>query len=159
MFITDDRESAFVNHYLLIKEYDLTDEVRHALSSINYYMFKQHKPKALAIAIVNKTCKDMHNREFGKDYLWEKYNARLAHIKNGKDAYQKFAREQRERQVGIRKKLCACGCGEEVKKKGNKFIHGHHRRCLTQEQKNENARKMREARIIKKNCKVIPLRK
>ena len=87
-----------------------------------------------------------------KEFLWKKYNSRMALLKNATDKYYIWCAEKRKQAAGL-SDLCACGCAQKVKK-GNKFIHGHHRRVIPQDQKILNAKYMREARE-KKNDKTV----
>lgn len=149
------KEMAYISFYLAEKEYFLPDNLREALSLIHYLIKEKYKEKALAIHIVNEKYKKKKNIDYGKEFLWKKYNARLAHIKNAKDKYQKWALDIRERNVGLKKKLCACGCGEEVTKKNNKFINGHNARCIDKDQSIKQAELMRDAREQKKSPTII----
>ena len=85
------------------------------------------------------------------------YNARLAHIKNGKDKYKKWTLDLRERNAGLKLKLCDCGCGKEVTKKNNKFINGHNSKCRSEKENVDLASHMREIRELKKSSTVILL--
>lgn len=144
-----DREVVFINWYLQEKEYYYTDHVRNALNQINYFEVKKKNSRALAIHIVSEIYKKDYNINFSKEFLWEVYRSRRAHIKNAKDEFKRYEMKKKlESSPNYKIKLCACGCGLPVKS-GNKYIHGHHRRCLSQEEKNENARRMREAKELK----------
>jgi len=149
--INTNREMTYVNMYLLEKEVHLTDNVRNALNKIYYYMSKKGNNKAEAIHKTHLYYKHKKNVILESRFLWKQYNSRQAHIKNGKVKFQEWAKEIRELSLGIINELpfCACGCGERVTKKGNKYINGHNLRCLTQEQKDENARHMREIKSLK----------
>ena len=147
--INNNREAAYVNNYLLEKEFFLPDNVRNALSKISYYMRKKGDNKTNAVHKTHNFYKYKKNVILEKEYLSRQFNIRQAHIKNGKEKFKDWAKEMRERSCGIKKKLCECGCGLEVTKKGNKYIHGHHRRCLSKDEKNENAKHMREVKALK----------
>jgi hypothetical protein len=148
------KEMAFISFYLAEKEYFLPDRLREALSFIYYLNKLKGKDKALAIHKTNEKYKKDYQIDYEKPFLWKKYRARLAHIKNAKDKYYKWGLKLREVSMGI-KKLCECGCGQEVTNKKNRFIHGHHRRLLSQEEKELNAKRMRDARASKNDNKVI----
>jgi len=147
--INTHRESAYVDWYLLEKEYELTNNVRNALNTLYYYMRKKGYDKSDAVYKTFNYYKYKKGVILEPEFLWKQYNVRQAHIKNAKVKFKEWEIEKRKIQSGIELPFCACGCGERVTKKGNKYIHGHHRRCLTQEQKNENARYMREVRSLK----------
>jgi hypothetical protein len=148
--INTNRVSAFLSGYLLKKEYFLSDNVRNALNMIYYYI-KKGDDKTIAVHKVHNYYKYKKKVDLSNEYLWREYNVRQAHVKNGIVKFKVWTKKLRETQYGLIEKLpfCACGCGERVTKKGNTYIHGHHRRCLTQEQKNENTRHMREVRTLK----------
>jgi len=128
------KEMAFISFYLAEKEYFLPDNLREALSLIHYLIKEKHKEKSLAIHIVNEKYKKKKNIDYTKEFLWKKYNARLAHIKNAKDKYKEWSLKLRETSVGIRK-LCECGCGQEVTNKKNRFIRGHNINMRSKEEK------------------------
>jgi len=152
-----DKEMAYISLYLAEKEYFLPDNLRSALSYIYYLIHKKGKSKSLAIHITNEKYKKLFNVEYGKEFLWKNYNARLAHIKNGKDKYQKWALDIRERNAGLKVKLCECGCGQEVTKKNNRFINGHNSKCRDENENIERAALMRSIRKSKKSGTVISL--
>jgi len=149
--ISNNRKAIFVNQYLLEKEFFLSDDVRNALNQIYYYMRKKGCNKTEAVYKTHTYYKYKKKVILEQEYLWKQFNSRQAHIKNGIEKYKEWAKEMREIQYGIVEELsfCACGCGERVTKKGNIYIQGHHRRLLTQEQKNENAEHMREIKALK----------
>jgi len=155
------REMAFLSQYVSDKEFFLPNQLRKAISDIFYQMSKRRIAPSLAIHIVNNIYKSKYGVEYGKQYLWEKYRARKAHIKNGKAAFKKWTIEKRmTASMPKVEKLCECGCGEPVKNANNRFIHGHHRRILSDEEKVQNAKHMREvraAKAAKKKAKVIKL--
>jgi len=150
-------EMAYINWYVAQKEYFLTEDTRRALNKIFNFISKKKLPKAVAIHVVNNLFKKK-GTNFGKRFLHSKYNARLAHIKNAKDEFAKWELDFRMRHFGMKKKLCECGCGQEVTKKTNRFIHGHHRRILSQEEKEANAKRMRDIRASKQENKVIDIK-
>lgn len=135
---------AYINFYLAEKEFFLPDDLRNALDFIYKLIKEKYMDKALAIDIVHKWNIKHKDVDYGKMFLWKKYNARMAFIKNATDKYYSWCTEMRKQAAGM-SDLCKCGCGEKVKK-GNKFIHGHHRRVISQEKKELNAKRMREAR-------------
>ncbi|MHA1231505.1 MAG: hypothetical protein ACTSPQ_12740 [Candidatus Helarchaeota archaeon] len=144
------REAVFVNMYLLEKEFYLPNRVRNALSMIYRYMKKNKLNKAIAIHNVNNYYKSKFDIDFTKKFLHREYNKRLAHIKNGKEKYKKWAKEMRENANPLKpQKLCACGCGLPVKPR-NKYINGHNARCRNKEVNNELAARMREKKEVKK---------
>lgn len=129
------KEMAFLSLYLAEKEYFLNDTLREALNFINYLINRKNIDKALAIHLTNEKYKKKYNVDYSKEYLWKLYNTRLAHIKNGKDKFKLWGLEIRERQYGIKKKLCECGCGNEVANKKNRFVRGHNIKMRTKEEK------------------------
>ena len=149
------KEMAFISFYLAEKEYFIPDQLRGAISYIYFLINDKKKDKSLAIHIANEKYKKKYKVDYTKDYLRKMYNTRLAHIKNAKDKFKLWELDMRLRQYNIKKKLCECGCGEEVTKKGNRFIHGHHRRCLSKEEKILNAKHMRDIRATKSGDKII----
>ena len=139
------KEMAFVSLYLAEKEYFLPDQLREALSYI-YYLTHKGKDKALAIHITDKKYRKKYNIDYNKKFLWKMYNTRLAHIKNAKDKFEIWGLDIRERNAGLKKKLCECGCGQEVTKKNNRFIHGHNIHTRTKEEKQYYAKVMIDKR-------------
>lgn len=148
---------AFINFYLAEKEFFLPDRLRSALDFIYMLTHKKHMDKALAIHKANEWYLKKYDIEYGKEYLWKKYNTRMSYIKNATDKYYKWCVEMRERNCGIKNPLCACGCGQEVTKKGNKFLNGHNAKCRSKEEDKQLAENMRQAKTVKDNCKVISL--
>lgn len=151
-----DKEMAYINFYLTEKEYFLPDRLREALNYIYYLNRKKGKDKALAIHITNEKYKKKYNIDYTKEFLWKRYNGRLAHIKNAKEKFKIWSLELREINAGI-VKVCECGCGEKITNKKNRFIHGHHRRVLSKEEKIANAKYMRDIRAAKKGNKVVDI--
>jgi len=144
---------AFINFYLAEKEFFLPDDLRSALDFVYLLIKKRGKTKASAIYIANEWYKNKRNIEYGKEFLWKKFNSRMALLKNATDKYYKWCIEMRKDALGL-SDLCACGCGQKVKK-GNKFIHGHHRRVIPHEQKVLNAKHMRDSKLQKSNKNII----
>jgi len=150
-----DKEMAFISFYLAEKEYFLPDNLRNALSYIYYLTHEKGKDKPLAVHITNEKYKKVFNIDYNKEFLWKKYNARLAHIKNAKDKYKKWTLDLRERNAGLKVQLCECGCGQEVTKKKNKFINGHNSKCRDKIEDVKKAAHMRESRKQQKINHVI----
>lgn len=151
------KEMAFISYYLAEKEYFLPDRLRDALSYIYFLIRVKHKDKALAIHLTNEKYINEYNIIYSKEFLWKKYNARLAYIKNAKDKYKLWNIEIKEKSIGITKKLCECGCGQEVAKKNNRFINGHNVKCRSNEKNIELASKMRNVKESKKSRDVISM--
>ena len=149
MIILND-ERTYVNYYLMKKEILMSLDAREALNKIYYYMNKKNLSKHHAVNKVHKYYKDIKNVILEKSFLRSKYNARQAHVKNGKEEYKKWLLDIRKKACGIELPFCACGCGQRVTKLGNKYIKGHNRRCLPQEVKDINAANMREQKRLKK---------
>ena len=146
---------AFISNYVMQKEFFLPDLLRKAISDINYQIETRRKPPALAVHIVNNIYKSMHNIEYGKEFLWEKYRARKAYIGNGLREYKKWAIEMRTNaSTPIQEKLCECGCGEPVENPKNRFINGHNIRLRSDEEKQYYTEKMLKDRRRKK-AKII----
>ena len=139
------KEMTYIHWYLAQKEYFLTDNMRHALNKIHWFMSKKKVTKPLAIHIVNELMKSKYHVDFGKKNLWSAYNSRLAHIKNAKDEFKKWELDFRLRHYGMKKKLCECGCGQEPKK-NNRFVHGHNIRTRSKEEKQYYAKVMLDKR-------------
>jgi hypothetical protein len=150
------KKLAYVSYYLAEKEYFLPDNLRKALSLIHYLISNKRLDKALAIHQVNEKYKKK-GINYSKEFLWKSYNARLAHIKNGNDKFEKWSLEIRQRNSGLRNPLCQCGCGMEVTKKNNKFINGHNAKCRTEEENIELALHMRNIRNTQKSNNVISM--
>jgi len=152
-----DKEMAFISNYLAEKEYFMNDDLRKALSYIYYLIHKKHKSKSLAIYIANEKYKKIINRNtqeyynFTTEYLWKMYNSRLAHIKNAKEKFKIWDLNIRLKHYGMEKKLCECGCGQEVKKSNQRFIHGHNVRTRSKKEKQFYAKLMLEKRNRKEN--------
>jgi hypothetical protein len=153
--LAHDKESAFISFYLAEKEFFYPDKLREALTLISYLITVKGKDKAIAIAQVNTKFKEKKNIDYTREFLWKRYNSRLAYIKNAKDKFKLWEIEMRERNAGIIPKLCECGCGQEVKNKNNKFINGHNARCRSKQDNIRRAIKMRDSKKPKKNNKVI----
>jgi len=153
------REMAYLSQYVSDKEFFLPNQLRNAISDIFYQISSRRIAPSLAIHIVNNIYKSK-GIDYGKEFLWEKYRSRKAYVKNGKAAYKKWTIDKRmNASIPKVEKLCECGCGEPVKS-NNRFIHGHHRRVLSEEEKIRNAKHMRDVRAAKTNekkAKVIKL--
>ena len=149
------KEMAFISLHLAEKEYFYNDSLRKTLSYIYSLITKRQADKSLAIHLANKRCIEKYGVDYGKSQLRSHYNSRLANIKNAKDKYKIWALEIRERNAGIKKKLCECGCGQEVVKKNNRFIQGHNIRMRSQEEKQHYAKVMIEKRPKKSTDKII----
>ena len=155
MIIVNNR-MAYVNWYVTQKEYFLHDNVRIALNKIHSLISKRKVDKALAIHNINKLMLKNTGVELGKKFLREKYNSRCAHVRNALEEYDKWEQDFRERHFGLKKKLCECGCGQEVKKKKHRFIHGHNIRMRSKEEKKHYAKVMLNKRPKKdKDNKVV----
>lgn len=148
--IINDKEIVFINYYVMNKEFHYTDKVREAISLIHYLYSKKNIDKALAIDIVSKKFKKDYNLDFSKDFLLKVHRQRCAHIKNAKEAFKQYCIEKRIESIPDVEnlKLCACGCGQPVKK-GNKFINGHNSRMMDSKILNEKAEKMRIEKLKK----------
>ena len=149
---------AFISLHLAEKEYFHPESLRKTLSYIYHLITKRQADKSLAIHLANKRCIEKYGVDFGKSQLRSHYNSRLANIKNAKDKYKLWALEIRERNAGIKPKLCECGCGQEVKK-NNKFINGHNAKCRDKAEAVIMAARMREIRKQKKEGIVIQFSK
>ncbi len=157
------KEMSFISLYLAEKEYFITDDLRKALSDIYYLIHTKKKSKALSIYLTNEKYKKKINPasqqyyNFTTKYLWKIYNSRLAHIKNAKDKFEIWDLDIRLIHYGMKKKLCKCGCGQEVIKFKNSFINGHNAKCRSKEENIEMASYMRSFRELKKSTTVISL--
>jgi len=147
------KRQAFINFYLAEKEFFLPDDLRSALDFIYKLIKEKHMDKALAIDIVNKWNIKHKDMDYGKMFLWKKYNARMAYIKNATDKYYEWCIEMRKKSAGIIP-TCACGCGKAVKK-GNKFVHGHNINMRSKEEKEKYTKIMLDKRPGKKSKKVV----
>ena len=157
--ISLNQEATYVNNYVMMKEYFLSYDVREALNKINYYI-RKGMSKKMAVHHVYIYYKFQRKLKIEKLFLDRQYSARQARIRNGQVDFERWKKELREKACGIRLPFCACGCRERVTKKGNKYIKGHNRRCITQEEKNNNAANMREKKRLKKErVNVIDLEK
>jgi len=150
--ITINREMTYINAYVLDKEFKYTDRVREAINLIDYLIRQKRNDKALAIHITSKSFMKKYKLDFSKEFLWKVYRQRLAHVKNGKDKYKKYAREKRMEGGPIDIKLCACGCGNPVTKEKNNYLHGHNRKQKYMSSHTEYMRKCKKD----KRKKVIP---
>jgi len=126
--ISLNREMTYVNTYVLDKEFKYTDRVREAINLVYYLISQKHNDKALAIHITSQSFMKKYNLDFSKSFLWKVYRQRLAHVKNGKDKYKKYAMEKRMEGSPIDIKLCACGCENPVTKEKNTFLNGHNKK-------------------------------
>lgn len=156
--LTMDKKIAFISFYLAEKEFFLPDKLREALHTISYLITCKGVDKALAIHRVNKKWKKDHEVEYTKEFLWKKYNSRLAHIKHANEKYHDWVKEMKERNYGVKPKLCECGCGQEVKK-GNRFLNGHNAKCRSKEDNEKLAEQMRQAKEIDKSPIIIQFKR
>jgi len=151
--IIRNKEIAFLSYYVMDKEFFLHEHVREAIDLVVYLIYKEGMDKPLAIHVSNNKIKKKYNFELSKEYLWKVYRQRLAYIKNGKDAFKKYGIMRRMAAVPDKLKdqlkLCECGCGLPVKP-GNRFIHGHHLKCRSKEEKELNGKRMRAGKVYKK---------
>lgn len=151
--IVRDPEIAFLSYYVLDKEFFLQPQVREAIDLVAYLIYQKGMDKALAIDVANRKIEKKYNFELSKPYLWKVYRQRLAYIKNGKEAFKKYGIMRRmaaaPEELKDQLKLCKCGCGDPVKP-GNLYIHGHHVRCRSKEEKELNGKRMRAGKINKK---------
>jgi len=149
------KEMAFISNYVMEKEFFLPDLLRKALNHIHYQIQKRRIQPGLAVHITNEIFKAKHNIDYTKKFLWKKYRARLAYVKNGKDKYKLWAIEKRWSSVlKEEKKLCECGCGQEVKNKKSRFLQGHNVKMRTKEEKEFYTKNMLKNRK-KKKAKII----
>lgn len=148
--INMNREMTFVSQYVSQKEFFLPNHLRKALNHIHYQIQKRRIQPGLAVHITNNIFKTKHEITYTKEFLWKKYRARLAYIKNGKAEYKKWSIEMRSSVIPKEKKLCECGCGKEVKNPKNRFINGHNIRLRTEEEKELYTEKMLKYRRNKK---------
>ena len=157
------KEMAYISNYLAEKEYFVNDALRKALSHIYFLIHVKNKDKALAIHLTNEKYKKKINPDsqeyynFSTKYLWKMYNSRLAHIKNAKDKFKIWELDFRLRHYGMKKKLCECGCGQEVTKFKNRFINGHNAICRSKEKNEFLASNMRSVRESKKLGTIISM--
>lgn len=144
-----DTELAFISLYVAEKEFSLERHLKKALDHIHILM-KHGKDKTLAVWYTNKKYPI-----YTKEFLIKKFNSRSAHIKNAKREFKFWEISLREKAAGVQG-LCKCGCGKVVKR-GNKFIHGHHKRLMSKEAKIAQAELMRDAKKKKKEAALIIL--
>lgn len=150
------REHAFLEFYILKKEYYYTDYVRDAINTIDYLMRRNGDKQSIAISKTINKIRKKYKVELEVDFLRKGFRQRKAHVKNGKEEFKKFTAEMRKAkkpkiELPI---LCACGCGQPVKK-GNKFINGHNAKCRSKNEDKKLARNMREKRAKKTKHNVI----
>jgi hypothetical protein len=157
--ITLNREMTFINWYILQKEFTYSDNVRKILNLVHYLNTKKRMDLALAIHISNEKSKKDYNYHFSKKFIWNLYSKRLAHIKHAKEEYKKFVADLRKSNLPEVKysKLCACGCGKEVKE-NKTYANGHNPRFKSEEEKIDHVERMNYAKRIKNNKKVILLK-
>lgn len=157
--ITLNREMTFINWYILKKEFTYSDNVRKILNLVYYLNVKKRIDLALAIHISNEKSKKDYNYHFSKKFIWNLYSKRLAYVKHAKEEYKKFVADLRKNNLPEveYKKLCACGCGKEVKE-GKIYVNGHNPRFKSEEEKAIHVEKMNYAKRIKNNKKVILLK-
>lgn len=152
--ITLNREMTFINWYILQKEFTYSDNVRKILNLVHYLNTKKRIDLALAIHIANEKSKKDYNYHFSKKFIWNLYSKRLAHIKHAKEEYKKYVIDLRKAnlpEVEYRK-LCACGCGNEVKE-GKIYLRGHNPRFSSEEEKRLYLEKIRDIRKKKSERK------
>jgi hypothetical protein len=145
------REHAFLDFYLLEKEFYYTDYVRDALNTIDFFIRVKGDKPSLAISKSISKIKKKYNIDLEKDFLRKAYRQRKAYIKNGKEEFKRYLKEMKEKKIPkvIMPKLCECGCGKPVKK-GNRFIHGHNARCRSTEENQKRIEAMTDAKERKK---------
>jgi len=151
--ITLNREMTFINWYILQKEFTYSDNVRKILNLVHFLNTKKRIDLALAIHIANEKSKKDYNYHFSKKFIWNLYSKRLANVKHAKVEYRKFVEGLRKSQLPDveYRKICACGCGKEVKE-GKVYLRGHNPRFKSEEEKNTYLEKLRDIRK-KKNEK------
>lgn len=160
--ILTNRETIFLNWYLLDKEFEYTDNVRKILNLVYYLTTKKNMDLALAIHVANEKSKEFtkDGERYTKKFIWKLYTKRLAHIKHARERYQQLLREFRHNiypELSPPKNYCSCGCGKEIKE-GKKYVNGHNPRFKTEEEKIEYMKKLNSSRKDKKNKKVIILK-
>lgn len=149
--ITLNKEMAFVSNYVMRKEFFLPDLLRKALNHIHWQIHKRRTQPGLAVHITNEVFKAKHDIEYGKVFLWKRYRSRLAHVKNGKEKYRLWAIEKRKSNIfPTEKKLCECGCGQEVKNPKSRFLQGHNVNMRSKEEREFYTENMLKNRRKKK---------
>lgn len=150
------REHAFLEFYILKKEYYYTDYVRDAINTIDYLMRRKGDKQSIAISKTINKIRKKYKVELEVEFLRKAFRQRKAHVKNGKEEFKKFTAEMRKaKKPNIELPiLCACGCGQPVKK-GNKFINGHNAKCRSKNEDKKLAKNMREKRAKKTKHNVI----
>jgi hypothetical protein len=129
----------FMMWYVSEKENNISKQMRKALNLTFWLQEKRGMDLTLAISISS----NKHNVE--KQELYLNYRKRQSFIAASKKLFTK------SRQLSkLPEKLCGCGCGKILINSKNKFINGHIVNLRTKEYKQELAKKMREAKISKK---------
>lgn len=152
------KEMAFISNYIMEKEFFLPDRLRKAISDIEYQIKKRRIAPALAVHIVNNIYKKKYNIDYSKEFLWEKYRARKAHIANAKKEFKKWAQEMRAKSINLpnkTEKLCECGCGNPVKNPKSRFLRGHNINMRSKEEKEFYLKNMLDKRDYEKDNVVI----
>lgn len=149
------KEQAFINFYVMDKEYGLTRVVRYALNQIHYFEREKGYERKLAIHIVNNMINAKEGIDLTKPFLWKMYRKRLAYVKHAKDAFRTWDIEKRIAQAPKQNlNYCECGCGTIIKP-GRRFVNGHNARCRSKKENEELAENMRDVRRKKKNMSKI----
>jgi len=153
--ILTDRETIFINWYLLDKEFEYSDNVRKILNLVHYLVTEKKMDLALAIHVANEKSKEFtrDGEKYTKKFIWKLYTKRLAHIKHAKQRFQDLLREFRRNtysELSQPKNYCSCGCGKEIRL-DRKYAHGHNPRFKSEDEKQEYLKGLRAIRKNKKN--------
>jgi hypothetical protein len=160
--ILTDRETIFINWYLLDKEFQYTDNVRKILNLVYYLSTTKKMDLALAIHVANEKSKEftLDGERYTKKFIWKLYTQRLAHIKHAKQRFQDLLREFRQNaypELAPPKNYCLCGCGKEIGL-DKKYVNGHNPRFKSEEEKKSHIEKMNNIKLLKKQKKIIYLK-